>query len=223
MVEVKSRLTEATLGMVVHQLQFFPQKGLIVTNYVNPRMAERLKALDMPFLDMAGNVYLNEPPVYVYVKGNRPVENPYRTPPTRAFQPSGLKVLFALLCEPELGKRTLSRYCKGCGVALGTVGRVLSDLRDLGYLVNMNRSRFMLIKKDRLVERWVTIYPSYCDQSWYWGVTERLTANGGNKRRSPMYEPLGWRSGSGKTHEISATGKGNHIYTRQAGATVTDE
>ena len=54
-VEVKSRLTEATLGLVVHQLQLFSQKEMIVANYVDPKIADRLKAMDMPFLDLAGN------------------------------------------------------------------------------------------------------------------------------------------------------------------------
>ena len=158
-VEVKLQLTEATLGMAVHQLQFFPQKGLIVTNYVNPRMAERLKAMDMPFLDLAGNAYLNEPPVYVYVKGNRPMEETYHKPTARVFQPSGLKVLFALLCEPERVNEPYRAIAKVAGVALGTVGRVLRDLRELGYLVDVYTRRPRLINKEKLIERWVTTYP----------------------------------------------------------------
>ena len=62
-------------------------------------MAEHLKTMEIPFLDLAGNAYLNEPPVYIYTKGNKPVEQPHRKLATRAFQPTGLKVLFALPCS----------------------------------------------------------------------------------------------------------------------------
>ena len=158
-VEVKARLNQAKLGMAVHQLERFPQKGLIVTDYVNPKMAERLKALDMPFLDAAGNAYLNEPPVYVYIKGNKPLEKPHRKPPTRAFQPTGLKVLFALLCHPDLENAPYRDIAKAADVALGTVGWVITDLKELGYLVDMGKRGRRLAKKAKLIERWVTTYP----------------------------------------------------------------
>ena len=158
-VEVKYRLTMTNLGMIVHLLQSFPQKGLIVTNYVNPRMAERLKAMNISFLDLAGNAYFNEPPVYVYVKGNQPVEDRYRKPAARVFQPSGLKLLFALLCEPKLVFKSYRTIAKTAGVALGTVARVINDLRELGYLMDVYTGSPGLINKEKLLERWVTTYP----------------------------------------------------------------
>jgi len=158
-VEIKTRLTQAVLGMIVHRLEQLPQKGLIVTDYVNPKMAERLKAMDMPFLDAAGNAYLNEPPVYVYIKGNKPLEKPHRKPPTRAFQPTGLKVLFALLCRPGLENAPYRDIVKAADVALGTVGWVITDLRELGYLVDMGKRGRRLTNKEKLIERWVTTYP----------------------------------------------------------------
>jgi hypothetical protein len=44
---------------------------MLVTDYVNPNMADRLKEMDLAFIDIAGNAYLNEPPVFVCIKGNR--------------------------------------------------------------------------------------------------------------------------------------------------------
>lgn len=158
-VEIKTRLTQATLGIAVHQLERHPQKGLIVTDYVNPKMAERLKTMGMQFLDAAGNAYINEPPVYVYIKGNKPIEKPQRRPPTRAFQPTGMKVLFALLCRPGLENAPYRDIAKAAGVALGTVGWVLTDLKELGYLVDMGKRGRRLTNKEKLIERWVTTYP----------------------------------------------------------------
>ena len=158
-VEVKASLNQANLGMAVHQLGKSPHKGLIVTDYVNPKMAERLKALDMSFLDVAGNAYLNEPPVYVYVNGSKPLERRHRKPPTRAFQPTGLKVLFALLCQPGLENASYREIVKVADVALGTVGWVITDLKELGYLVDMGKRKRRLKNKAKLIERWVTNYP----------------------------------------------------------------
>lgn len=158
-VEVKAPLNQANLGMAVHHLERFPQKGLIVTDYVNPKMAERLKALDMSFLDVEGNAYLNEPPVYVYINGNKPLERRHRKSLTRAFQPTGLKVLFALLCQPGLENAPYRDIVKAADVALGTVGWVITDLKELGYLVDMGKRKRRLKNKAKLIERWVTNYP----------------------------------------------------------------
>ena len=190
-VEIKTRLTQATLGMAVHQLERFPQKGLIVTDYVNPKMAERLKAMDMPFLDVAGNAYLNEPPVYVYIKGNKPVEKPHRKPPTRAFQPTGLKVLFALLCHPRLENAPYRDIAKAAGVALGTVGWVITDLKELGYLVDMGKRGRRLTNKEKLIERWVTTYPELLRPKLVLGRYRAVEHDWWKQARSTTSRPTG--------------------------------
>jgi len=99
-VEVKRWLTPSMLAMAINQLSQFNQKGLIVTDYVNPNMADRLKEVDMPFIDTVGNAYLNEPPIYVFIKGNKlPTITHARDKVTRAFQPTGLRLVFVLLCN----------------------------------------------------------------------------------------------------------------------------
>lgn len=158
-VEIKRRFTQAALGMAVHRLEQFPQKGMVVADYVNPNMAERLRAMDLPFLDLAGNAYINEPPVFIYIKGNKPAGKAERRAPTRAFHATGLKVLFALLRHPELAAAPYRDIAKAAGVALGTVGWVIADLKELGFLVDMGKRGRRLAHKEKLIERWVTAYP----------------------------------------------------------------
>lgn len=79
-VEVKTRLTKNALGAAMYQLEKFPAKKyaakkMLVADYVNPVMAERLKEMNIPFIDVAGNIYLNEPPLFIFVKGNKQTEN----------------------------------------------------------------------------------------------------------------------------------------------------
>jgi len=44
-------------------------------------------------------------------------------------------------------------------VALGTVGWVMRDLKNLRYLVKMNQKKRRLIRKGDLLNRWITAYP----------------------------------------------------------------
>lgn len=159
-VEVKRWLNQHTLGLAVERLTRHPEKGLLVTEYVNPNMAERLKRMNVPFLDTVGNAYFNAPPLFIYIKGQKP---PLRTPeerPTRAFEPTGLKVVFALLCRQDLADAPYRTIAEMTKVARGTVGWVLADLKKHGHLLEMGKRGRKLVQKQRLLERWVAAYPA---------------------------------------------------------------
>jgi hypothetical protein len=157
--EVKPALLLQTLGQAIEQMKRLPEKALLVTRYVNPNMAERLKQMDIPFLDTLGNAYLNAPPVFVYIKGLMPPRFP-RERPTRAFVPAGLRVVFALLCRQELADARFRTIAQTAHVALGTVAWVLDDLVRLGHLLEMGKRRRRLIHKQQLLERWVAAFPN---------------------------------------------------------------
>lgn len=160
--EIKRYLTLARIGLAAEQLRKAPYPGLLVADYVNPNLADHLREIGLPFIDLAGNAYLDEPPVYVFIKGNRPAnKDAYKQTfkPTRAFQPTGLKMLFTLLTHPAYLAKPYREIAELTDVALGTVGWVLTDLREHGFIYEKkNRQRKFARRKD-LIEQWVTAYP----------------------------------------------------------------
>jgi len=159
-VEVKRALRPATLGAVLHQLQGLGKKGLLVADYVTPPMAETLKARGVPFLDAAGNAYLEYPGVFIWVKGQKPAAPAVPLALGRAFQPTGLQVLFPLLCNRELINRTYRELAAMAGVAHGTVGWVVPDLQQQGFVVGPKgtRGKRRLVNLGRLLGQWVDAY-----------------------------------------------------------------
>jgi hypothetical protein len=159
-IEVKTQPTKALIGAIAQQLKQYPGKGLLAADYINPMMADRLKELDIWFLDTVGNAYINAPPVFIYLKGNKREELLGKGPPkTRAFQPTGLKVLYAFLCNLELVNAPYRDIAHAADVALGTVGWVITDLKELGYLVEMGKKKRRLKGLKKLFDRWVEAYP----------------------------------------------------------------
>ena len=161
-VEIKTRLTNANLLLAFMDKlgDAYPgQQRLIITEYVNPVMAERLKNHDIAFIDLAGNAYVNLPPVFIYIKGNKQEDALPRQTRNRAFQATGLKMLFALINNPALLNAPYRDIAKAANVALGTVGWVFTDLRGAGYLVDMGKRGKRLKNKKQLIDRWVTAYP----------------------------------------------------------------
>ena len=156
-VEVKRRLRPATLGAVVHQLRAHGGNPLLVTDHVTPPLAEALRVQGIEFLDAAGNAFLNQPPLLVFVNGQQRIEEPPALERGRAFQTTGLQVLFALLARPELVVRPYREIATAAGVAHGTVGWVMAELPGLGYVANVGGRR-RLVNGERLLDRWTEAY-----------------------------------------------------------------
>jgi Uncharacterized protein conserved in bacteria len=157
-VEVRRAVTPVNLGVVAHQLAQLTEQPLLVTEYVTPPMAERLRVLGLQFVDAAGNAYIQELPLLVWVVGRRPEEKLRAGRGTRAFQTGGLKVVFALLCWPELADAPYRDIAGAAGVALGTVGWVLRDIKEAGFLLDIGKRRRKLVNRRRLLDQWVEAY-----------------------------------------------------------------
>lgn len=161
--EIKRWAQQANLGVLVNQIEQLPGKGMLVADYVNPKMAERLREQKVPFIDTAGNAYINEKPLYIYIKGLKNNDKQTRTDKVgqsygRMFQPTGLKIVYALLQDEALIKASYRDIAEIAGVALGTVGRVFNDLKKGGYLVEYNKKNRRLKNKKKLLDKWVDAY-----------------------------------------------------------------
>jgi hypothetical protein len=136
---------------------------LIVTGYVPEPVAESWRREDIPFVDAAGNLYLRGTGILVDIRGRRRPAAPRPAQPgkpLRAFQPSGLKILFVLLADPELTGATYRDIAGGAGTSLGTVQWVLKELEETGHLSSEAGTR-RLHRIRELFQRWVEAYPLY--------------------------------------------------------------
>lgn len=160
-VEVKENVTRTLIGIFYHQRLLSVQHAerVFVTRYINPKLADLMKEDDIPFIDTAGNAYINKPPLFIFVKGNKIPEKDHVKPPARAFRPAGLQVIFALLTNKDLENATYREIARKADVALGTVDRLMRDLRQMGYLIEMGKRGRRLTDKFNLFIRWVNAYP----------------------------------------------------------------
>lgn len=161
LIDVKRRLTPATLGAAIAQLALVKAQDnrpqILVTDYVTPPLAEKLKAMNTQFADTAGNAYLRLPGTLVWVTGRKPVAQTITDRVPRAFQPTGIKVLFALICLPELAAAPFREIADKTRTALGTINWVMRDLHEMGYLNVAKRNRKLNATK-RLLDEWALAY-----------------------------------------------------------------
>jgi hypothetical protein len=157
--EIKTTVTKTNRLLLLMGRERLAYPLLIVAKYVNPQMAEQLRADNVEFIDAAGNAFLNQPPLYVFIKGNRPAELPRNGHAKRVFKAAGLRLIFTLLCNPGLENRTFREMAAAAGVALGTVDWIIRELKELGFLMHMGKEGYRLNRKDLLLQRWVAAYP----------------------------------------------------------------
>jgi hypothetical protein len=156
--EIKANVAKADKLLLMMHKGEFDHPILLVAKYINTQLADELKQNGTEFIDTAGNAFINQPPLYIFVKGNKPdiVKTP---PPKRTFKPAGLKVIYAFLCNPGLENRTYREIAAETGVALGTVDWIIKELKELRFLLDMGKRGQRLIQKENLLQRWVTAYP----------------------------------------------------------------
>ena len=159
--EIKTWAQHATLGAIVEMMKRYPH-GMLVADYVNPKMADRLREAEVEFIDTAGNAFIKTPFHHVQIKGNRKPETigeGAKPRKLRAFTATGLKVTYAFLCDPDLIAAPYRAIAQVAGVALGTVGKVIDDMTEAGYLVKQGNER-RIVRCDAMLETWVDRYPA---------------------------------------------------------------
>jgi len=157
--EIKTTITRTNTFLLLMNRDKLNMPLLLITRYVNAQMAEQMKQDSIEFIDTAGNAYINKPPLYIFIKGNRPPEIPKHALVKRAFRPAGLRMIFAFLCNPGFENKNYREIAAATDVALGTVGWIMRELRELGFLLEMGKRGNKLIQKEKLFHHWVAAYP----------------------------------------------------------------
>jgi hypothetical protein len=160
LVECKRNLRPANLGITLHQMGRLGQQVMLISDYVAPDLADELKERDIPFLDAAGNAYIKQANLLIWIKGQKPAAKATLIPVGRAFQPTGLQVIFTLLCNPQAINLPYRELAKMAGVAHGTVGWAMQDLQQLGFVRDLQgkRGTRRLFEHERLLNQWADAY-----------------------------------------------------------------
>lgn len=156
--EVKTNLRPPMVGAIQHQLERLPGKALLVADHVTPAIAAELRKRKIQFIDTLGNAYLDQPPLLVWIVGQKAeTPAPESKERDRAFLPTGLRVVFALLCQPDAVAKPYRDIAEMADVAHGTVGWVMPDLMRLGFVIEIGHHR-RLVERERLLVRWAQEY-----------------------------------------------------------------
>lgn len=160
-VEVKPALARAGLLGAIEQMRAYTERtgeaALLLADYVTPPMAQTLRQHKQAFVDLAGNAYIEDGAVFINIVGNKPVERP--APKARGFThtTAGIKLTFALLCQPQLIGAPMREIAAAAGVALGTVVQWVKELEAHQIAHQLGGRRLAPVNK-KLLDEWAVAY-----------------------------------------------------------------
>jgi hypothetical protein len=156
--EVKTTVTNITVGQLAHQFEDNPEKCLLITRYVQPQLAKALRDLHIQFIDTVGNAYIDDPPTLIFIRGNKPQPILVYMPEEGMLGRAGVQVIFTLLCKRELCNAPYRDIAEQAQVALGAVAKVMKDLAAQGFLVELNDKQRRLVRRKELLDKWLNAY-----------------------------------------------------------------
>lgn len=153
--EIKSTLTDASIGAAAIRSQRSGERIAVVTRYVTPSQAEKLKNLGITYFDAAGNGYVNEKGVYIEISGKKAPK--VLEKPTDILNAAGIKAILAFINRPGFESTDYRTIATEIGIPKTSLGRLMNDLEHTGYLRGSGRNRHLVNKSD-LVRRWCDGY-----------------------------------------------------------------
>ena len=159
-VEVKSQGEPRYVRQAADQLreygtQFPGAYPIVVSNFISPQAEEILKAREIGYFDMAGNVLIDFGSLFINVVG-KPNRNPVQKRLNSFFADKSSRILRVLLTAPERSW-TVQDLSAEAGISIGLTSRVKQRLIDF-ELIPETKGAFGLTNPGELLEQWSNAY-----------------------------------------------------------------
>ena len=129
---------------------------IIISNYIALEVADEFKQNGINYLDGSGNSFIRNAELLVFISGQKTL-NPILTNQARAFRESGIRLIFILLCNPDIIQLPNRRLSELSGISVGSVSNVLTELESLNFVLKVRGGRRLKNLK-LLLDRWIISY-----------------------------------------------------------------
>jgi hypothetical protein len=130
---------------------------MVVANNIFPKIKEELRKNKIAYLETNGNIWLQQNGTLLWIDTQKPVTVSKKTG-NRAFTKTGLKVLLHFLLHERDINLPYRDIAALTGVGLGNVNYIITGLREMGFLLKLDKKQYKLINKKELLEKWMSAY-----------------------------------------------------------------
>ncbi|HHT9768144.1 type IV toxin-antitoxin system AbiEi family antitoxin [Legionella pneumophila serogroup 1] len=155
--ELIANIDRSNIAAVINHMKHLDKNSLLITNHANKILAEQLQKANIQFIDYSGNAYINELPIFIFVKG----ESPQKVSASElAFDlnSANIKIIFVLLAIKDAINLTYREIAKMSDVALGSINKTFLMLQKYNYLIIKQNGDRILANKEELLNKWCIAY-----------------------------------------------------------------
>ena len=156
----KSEIRSSNKGIVLNEIDNLKKRTrkpiLAIAKFIARDIARELKESGINYIDKAGNSFIQHGKMLVYITGQKTEKQTSSNQP-RAFQETGIKLIFQLLTQPEDMQLPYRSLAEKTGIALGSVSTIMKELEDLRFVVKTKKKRYLRNRKE-LLERWIIAF-----------------------------------------------------------------
>ena len=131
--------------------------AVLITRELTRTMAEHCRELGIQFIDHAGNCFLRQPGLFVFVTGAKETTN-FKQAAIRGLTPATLRVVFAILTIPSVLNCNVRRIAEVASISHGAAGAALITLEEAGFFSSAKSGRRMLTMPERWLDTWTEGY-----------------------------------------------------------------
>jgi hypothetical protein len=154
--EVVTELRNHQLLNIVRKAEKY-KPFMIIAKNLFPKIKEELRQLNIGYIEVNGNIYAKVPGMMVWVDAHKPLKQEVEKT-NRAFTKTGLKVIFQFLLDEQLVNMPYREIANTTEVGLGNINYIIHGLRDMGFLIDLNKNEYKISKKRELLDKWITAY-----------------------------------------------------------------
>lgn len=150
-------LKEPMLEYFINDKRKNCQNIMIINEYVTSPIMEYLKEKNIFFSDAAGNTFINLMGLYIF-KYDRLLNKQSISQKTQnIFYSSGLKLIYSILCNPDLINDRYNKIAQASTNSSGSVYLIINNLVREGYVLIKDKEK-ILIDKEKLYRKWIDGY-----------------------------------------------------------------
>jgi hypothetical protein len=131
--------------------------ALLITRSVSSAMAEQCRELNIQFIDYAGNCFIRQRGMYIFISGAKDTTKASQVA-ERGLTPAALRVVFAILTQPSLLNSNVRRIAEVSLVSHGAAGAALVILEERGFFTNTRTGGRVLSMPERWLDAWTEGY-----------------------------------------------------------------
>ncbi len=157
LVDVKNEIRQLHLAQLVTTLGHDAENRLLVCQYLSKESRAELKRKNINYLDASGNCFIKKGTLYLYINDQKVAAQRNSAAATKLWTPAGIRLIFAILLNPNLLNENYRTIAKQSKLGLGTVGPLLKEIQEAKYFSKYNNT-YQVENREVLINRWTEIF-----------------------------------------------------------------